>query len=327
MHVGVGFLTLHKALLDEAWALAASDAPLDAAALAALDAMEAQGFELLQAGAHEGLEVIDAALQARQTRGDPCAPEALQAALQAAYFRGELGDTEGAVRGARAVDALIEVDGGVDDPRRLEPLALLIHLVAAAEDEEEAHLWAAAEHHRLTALHLDADDTDRVASLCGHAEARFHRGQPEAAGALWTEALAAYRAILGDDADDVVDVESNLAVVAKVLGDFASAATAERRILGLREARDGRDSPSWMRAAHNLAVTLIELGEEAEGVALGNEAFERKLAVLGPFDDDTQISGRMLVEHYRARGDEAGEASVTARLVEALRGAMSDDEE
>lgn len=315
MYIPTGILSLHHDLLREGRRLAGLRGPWGEIERAQVGSLEDRALELLQSGHREGLELLLLAVDARASHGGLGGEEASEAALRAAVIASELEDPQTAARIARDVDAAVVAAHGSDAMERGAPLSVLVNV----SDVEGEAVAVARELLRLARVHSQ----EEAEALCRLGEVAFGAEDTDTARAAWEEALGHY----DPDSDDAIDVLANLAVVYKVTDAADRALTIERRVLAIRRERQGPTSPEALRSQHNLGLTLLALGSEAEGEALLHEVLRQRLEDAGPTDDETQLTARALVNWYREQGREDDAQAVVNGVVASLRAMMGADGE
>jgi tetratricopeptide (TPR) repeat protein len=310
-----GYISLHRDLLSEGQRLAGWRGGWGEIERAQVGSLEDRALELLQSGHREGLELLLLAVDARASHGGLAGDEASEAALRAAVIAAELDDTDTAARLARDVDAAMAAAYGADAVERGAPLSVLVNV----SDVEGEAVAVARELLRLARTH----GQEEAEALCRLGEVAFGAEDTSTAREAWEEALTRY----APDSDEAIDVLGNLAVVYKVTGAADRAVTIERGVLSVRRERNGVTSPEALRAQHNLGLTLLALGSDAEGERMLREVLAQRLEDAGPTDDETQLTARALVSWYRDRDREDDAQAVVGQVVAGLRAMMGADGE
>ena len=149
------------------------------------------------------------------------------------------------------------------------------------------------------------------------------KSDPEAATKLFTEALAIYRSVAGDQRLGIATTLGALSGAAQWAGQFANAEQLMRESMNLLGATVGRNHPDYAAEMANLGYLLMQQGKYAEAEQKLNEAMQIERGDFGVDNPRLASIEANLGTVYEREGDPARAMAITQdalRIVSARLG-------
>jgi eukaryotic-like serine/threonine-protein kinase len=145
-------------------------------------------------------------------------------------------------------------------------------------------------------------ETAEILVQFGHFELN-QKSDPERARVLFSQALAIYRSLPGDQNLAIASAMNSMAIAAIWTGDFAVSEQYQRDALTIFRATVSRNHPEHAVALATLGYILTQRGKFAEAEQALNEALEIERSVFGPDNQRVATLEKDLGTLYGREGD------------------------
>jgi eukaryotic-like serine/threonine-protein kinase len=141
------------------------------------------------------------------------------------------------------------------------------------------------------------------------------QSQPDRAISRFSEALAIYRNVLGNQSLSVASTLNDMTAAAIWMDNYKVAEGYEREAVAIFQENTSRNHPEYAIALGNLGYVLTERGQYAEAERMLNEALEIERTVFGPNNQRIAETESHLGTLYDKRGDIDRAIAATAEAV------------